>query len=606
MAHRPSNTDTPRTPAAVAPPVTAGQLRRAVRELGLAGRPLCVHASLRSFGPVEGGAPAVVGALLAEGCTVLVPAFSWEAFAVDPLPHQQPARNGADFVPAPRPRPGSDRVYAPDTPALDRADMGAVPAAVLGTPGRARGAHPLMSFAAVGPGAATLVAGQTPLDVFAPLRALAAAGGAVLLMGVGLERMTLLHLAEREAGRAPFRRWANGPDGQPAQVEVGGCSEGFPNLEEALGPLARAATVGRSAWRAFPARETVDAAARAIRERPRVTRCAKPTCRCDDAIAGGPILTSGTAAMGPARAALVAEIAEAVRHIPGVVAVALGGSYAAGTAHPDSDVDLGLYYREAAPFAIADVRRVAEALNDTPRPTVTGFGGWGEWVNGGAWLTVRGQRVDFLYRSLERLEHWIAESERGEWEQDYYVQDAYGFRSYIYLGELALCWPLHDPDGVLCGPQGAHRRLPAGSPGGADPHLAPRLRPQLLRPPQAAARGDVYMAVGCLTRIVAMLTQVLFALNEAYFVTDKGALERIEGFPLRPPDYAGGAGAARPPRDHPRRAGGDGRPPGGPARRGRRPVRRLDAGAGAPVAHRLTGRAPRRPQKRTRRCRRCC
>ena len=142
----------------------------------------------------------MVGALLAEGCTVLVPAFSWEAFAVDPLPHQQPARNGAAFVPAPR--PGSDRVYTPDTPALDRADMGAVAAAVLGAPGRARGAHPLLSFAAVGPGAATLIAGQTPLDVFAPLRALAAAGGAVLLMGVGLERMTLLHLAELEATAA--------------------------------------------------------------------------------------------------------------------------------------------------------------------------------------------------------------------------------------------------------------------------------------------------------------------------------------------------------------------------------------------------------------------
>ena len=48
------------------------------------------------------------------------------------------------------------------------------------------------------------------------------------------------------------------------------------------------------------------------------------------------------------------------------------------------------------------------------------------------------------------------------------------------------------------------------------------------------------MAVGCLTRIVAMLTQVLFALNEAYFVTDKGALERIDAFPLRPEGYAAG------------------------------------------------------------------
>jgi aminoglycoside N3'-acetyltransferase/predicted nucleotidyltransferase len=521
------------------PPVTAGRLRRAVRELGRAGRPLCVHASLRSFGRVQGGAPAVVGALLAEGCTVLVPAFSWETFAVDPLPHQQPARNGADFVPAPRPRPGSDRVYAPDTPALDRADMGAIAAAVLDTPGRVRGEHPLMSFAAVGPGAADLVAGQAPLDVFAPLRALAGAGGAVLLMGVGLERMTLLHLAEQEAGRVPFRRWANGPDGQPEMVAVGGCSDGFPNLEQTLGPLGQTAVVGRSVWRAFPARATVDAAVRAIRERPRVTRCAKPTCRCDDAIAGGPIPASGTAGMGPSRAALVAEIAEELRRLPGVVAVALGGSYAAGTARPDSDVDLGLYYREAAPFDIADVRRVAEALNDTPRPTVTGFGGWGKWVNGGAWLTVRGQRVDFLYRSVERLEHWIAESERGEWEQDYYVQDAYGFRSYIYLGELDLCWPLHDPHGVLWALKARVAVYPPALQAGLIRTWLPISARSFYALRQAAARGDVYMAVGCLTRIVAMLTQVLFALNGAYFVTDKGALERIESFPLRPPGYAG-------------------------------------------------------------------
>jgi hypothetical protein len=55
---------------------------------------------------------------------------------------------------------------------------------------------------------------------------------------------------------------------------------------------------------------------------------------------------------------------------------------------------------------------------------------------------------------------------------------------------------------------------------------------------KAAARGDVYVAVGCLTRIVAMLTQVLCALNETYFVTDYDALERIETFPRQPPGYA--------------------------------------------------------------------
>lgn len=50
------------------------------------------------------------------------------------------------------------------------------------------------------------------------------------------------------------------------------------------------------------------------------------------------------------------------------------------------------------------------------------------------------------------------------------------------------------------------------------------------------------MGVGCLTRVVAMLMQVLFALNETYFVTDKGSLERIERFALRPEGYAAAVG----------------------------------------------------------------
>ena len=40
---------------------------------------------------------------------------------------------------------------------------------------------------------------------------------------------------------------------------------------------------------------------------------------------------------------------------PGVVAVVLGGSQARGTAAPDSDVDLGLYYDPASPPVLLDV-----------------------------------------------------------------------------------------------------------------------------------------------------------------------------------------------------------------------------------------------------------
>jgi hypothetical protein len=196
---------------------------------------------------------------------------------------------------------------------------------------------------------------------------------------------------------------------------------------------------------------------------------------------------------------------------------------------------------------------LAIAVNDTPKPTVTDFGGWGKWVNGGAWLTVRGQRVDFIYRSVERLGHWIGESARGEFAQDYYVQDAYGFRSYVYLGELSICRPLYDPEGVLVRLKAQVETYPPALKRALIRTWLPVSRRSFYSLRKAAARGDAYMAVGCLTRIVAMLTQVLFALNEIYFVSDKGALERIDAFALRPKGYAqavrellGRAGTAHP------------------------------------------------------------
>ena len=125
--------------------------------------------------------------------------------------------------------------------------------------------------------------------------------------------------------------------------------------------------------------------------------------------------------------------------IDGLVAVALGGSRAQGTYRPDSDVDIGLYYRDSSPFSVQDIVAVAEQISDDPHPVVTDFYRWGPWVNGGAWLVVRGQRVDWLYRSIDALERTIEACLQGQFESDYYQQPPYGFHSYVYLGELSIC-----------------------------------------------------------------------------------------------------------------------------------------------------------------------
>ena len=275
--------------------VVLDDVRRAVRALELSGRPVCVHSSLRSFGDVEHGATTLLQGLLTEGCTVLVPSFSIAAFAIEPPApaEMRPARNGLDYEKSTTLYLAGGRdTYTPHTTEIDLS-MGAIPAAVVNWPERIRGDHPLNSFAAIGPLARLLLQDQNPVDVYAPLRALTEQGGAIVLMGVGLERMTFLHYAEQAAGRIPFRRWANGPDGKPLLVAVGSCSEGFDHFAPLLDPLNQQFLVGESIWQVFPARETLDVAVQAMQRDPFMTHCDDDECeRCADAIQGGPLLVS--------------------------------------------------------------------------------------------------------------------------------------------------------------------------------------------------------------------------------------------------------------------------------------------------------------------------
>lgn len=267
--------------------VTPSDIRAGIDRLGLSGQVVEAHSSLRSFGWVEGGAHAVVDAFIAEDCTLVVPTFS-DAFFVYPLPYQRPQRNAWSYDRARPPAPGADRVYTPAAQEVDR-DMGAIPAAVLATPARVRGDHPLMSFTAIGPLAQSLISGQAPDDVYVPLARLVERGGWILMIGVGLTEMTLLHYAEQCVGRPPFIRWANGTDGQPMMVQYGGCSNGFENIAPLLAPLARETTVGASLWRAYSATATLTAAIEVMQRDPEITVCAERCSRCADAIAGGPI-----------------------------------------------------------------------------------------------------------------------------------------------------------------------------------------------------------------------------------------------------------------------------------------------------------------------------
>ena len=232
---------------------------------------------------------------------------------------------------------------------------------------------------------------------------------------------------------------------------------------------------------------------------------------------------------------LTAELA----NVEGVEAVVLGGSRARSYATSDSDLDIGVFYSEERPFLIADIRGLANRINDEPRPAVSDFYGWGPWVNGGAWLTVHGQRMDFLYRNLQHVERTIRAAKEGHYELDYDQQPPFGFFSVTYLGEIEACIPLFDPHDLI----GPLKNRVADYPEA----LRRAVVFDYLRRVEfginafarkLAGRGNVYGTVGCLARLSNQLTLVLFALNDTYLVNDKTALVEIAKFPLAPADFA--------------------------------------------------------------------
>ncbi len=230
-------------------------------------------------------------------------------------------------------------------------------------------------------------------------------------------------------------------------------------------------------------------------------------------------------------------VAERLGQIDGVVAVVLGGSRSRGTATANSDIDLGIYYQPDQPPSLDALRALAQELDDRHADDlVTVYGEWGPWINGGGWLTIDGQPVDWLYRDLARVEHEIAECEAGRPRVYYQPGHPHGFYNHIYMGEVFYCQPLFARDDRL-----QHLKARAAT-------YPPPLQAALIaalweagfsleNARKPAARGDVVQVVGFLYRAVAVMVQALFALNERYCINEKGAALEVESLPRHPKEF---------------------------------------------------------------------
>lgn len=227
-------------------------------------------------------------------------------------------------------------------------------------------------------------------------------------------------------------------------------------------------------------------------------------------------------------------ITSAFREVQGIAAIALGGSQAAGYANEHSDLDIGLYYFENAPFSIESIRSIAAKFSTQGTPLVTDFYEWGPWVNGGAWMTTAVGKVDLLYRNIDQVQKTITEAANGIWHHHFDQQPPYGFRSVIYLGETQVCRPLFDPGNILQGLKEQIIPYPAGLKQAILSDCLWLAEFTLMQCYPFASAGDTYNTAGCLTRIASYLVHALFAINETYPLGDKRAMRIVTAFDRAP------------------------------------------------------------------------
>jgi hypothetical protein len=223
--------------------------------------------------------------------------------------------------------------------------------------------------------------------------------------------------------------------------------------------------------------------------------------------------------------------------VPGVRAIVLGGSRARGTATPDSDYDIGLYYEPEVPIDTKALGQVTSILDDAGA-IVTELGFWGPWINGGGWLIMGGRRVDLLYRDLGRVRAVAEDCRAGRIETHYQPGHPHGFVSASYLGEVATCHMLRDLHGVLAPIKQAATPYPAALAAAMIRSFAWEVDFALEIAQKAVPKRDVNYIAGCAFRAVACLCQVLFALNGEYLLNEKGAVALADGFACRPEYFA--------------------------------------------------------------------
>jgi predicted nucleotidyltransferase len=238
-----------------------------------------------------------------------------------------------------------------------------------------------------------------------------------------------------------------------------------------------------------------------------------------------------TATVNEAR---LSAVATRLATVPGVVGVVLGGSRARGTHSPDSDYDLGVYYRGRL-----DTERLGALAREVAGPTarVTEPGEWGPWVDGGGWLTIDGAAVDWIYRDVDRVRQAWRDAEQGRYAFHSQAGHPLGVPDFAYVGELVLGVLLADPSGDLAALRTRASAYPSAL---ADALVSGLWEADFLIgvARKATRRADSAYVAGCLFRLIGVCAHALHGAARRWLVNEKGAVASAAAIPGAPVRFA--------------------------------------------------------------------
>ncbi len=235
--------------------------------------PVIVHASLSKIGEIRGGSETVLGALLANYQSIMMPSFTFKTMII---PEAGPENNGIQYGNGKNLNQMAE--FYLDTMPADKL-MGILPETLRQHPQAIRSVHPILSF--VGIGVEEAIETQTLEEPFAPILHIKEQEGWVILIGVDHTVNTSIHAAEILSGRKTFTRWALTTRGVYECPNYPGCSDGFNQIQTMINGVSQTAQIGNAVIHAIPLRTLVNTVINAIHEDPLALLCENPDCeRC--------------------------------------------------------------------------------------------------------------------------------------------------------------------------------------------------------------------------------------------------------------------------------------------------------------------------------------